>query len=194
MNHSADNNEFQSQMQQLDALLQDVESIADPAAREKTTQIIQGLMDFHSAAIARIVDRLSNGGAAAQAIVDDIASDDLASSLLVLYGLHPHDLPTRVRAALDKVRPSLISHGRDVELLSVSENGVVQLAMTGTAKGCKSTAATLKSSVEQAVLNRAPDATAIHIKDDSTSTGGFVPIQGLLASAAKLHDLQGASV
>jgi Fe-S cluster biogenesis protein NfuA len=194
MNHTADNTEFQSHMQQLERLLRDVESIADPAVREKTTQIIQGLMDFHRAAIARIVDRLSNGGAAEQAIIDDIASDDLASSLLVLYGMHPHDLPTRVRAALEKVRPSLISHGRDVELLSVSEDGVVQLAMTGTAKGCKSTAATLKTSVEQAVVSRAPDVTAIQIKDDSAPAGGFVPVEGLLASAAKLHDLQGVPV
>ena len=185
MNQAADNTEFQSQMQQLDALLQEVESISDPAAREKTSQIIQGLMDFHNAAIRRMVDCLAGSGAAGQAMVDEIASDDLASSLLVLYGLHPHDLTTRVRAALDKVRPSLVSQGRDVELLSISEDGVVQLAVTGTAKGCKSTAANLKSSVEQAVLGRAPDVTSILIKDETASAGSFVPVEGITRQRRK---------
>ena len=48
-------------------------------------------------------------------------------TVLLLYGLHPHPIETRVRQALDKVRPYLDSHGGNVELLSVND-GVVNCA------------------------------------------------------------------
>ena len=49
--------------------------------------------------------------------MDGLVSDDLVSSLLLLHGLHPVDLRTRVQQALDKARPFLYDHGSQVELL-----------------------------------------------------------------------------
>ena len=45
----------------------------------------------------------------------------MVGGLLMLHGLHPLDLETRVRQALDQVRPYLRSHGGNVELLGVSD-------------------------------------------------------------------------
>jgi hypothetical protein len=53
-------------------------------------------------------------------LIDKIAEDELVSKLLVLRGLHPLDLETRVRCALDLVKPRLGLHSGDVDLLGVT--------------------------------------------------------------------------
>ena len=60
------------------------------------------------------------------------------AGLLLVHGLHPYDVQTRVARALDSVRPYLGSHGGDVELLGVDAEGVVTLRMLGNCDGCPS--------------------------------------------------------
>jgi Fe-S cluster biogenesis protein NfuA len=193
-----DDTEFQSRMQQLNELLQEMDSIKDPSAREKTGQILQGVMDFHGAALASLLGCLSQAGEAGQAIVAGIAADDLAASLLLLYGLHPDDLPTRVNSALEKARPYLASHGGNVELLGISDDGVVRLAMQGSCHGCPSSAATLKSTIEQAIYELAPEVESIQIQDEHPvepgTPAGFVSVDSLLANVARHPVIQGAPV
>jgi Fe-S cluster biogenesis protein NfuA/nitrite reductase/ring-hydroxylating ferredoxin subunit len=80
--------------------------------------------------------------------------------VLLLYDLHPVDLETRVRGALEKSRPYLKSHGGNVELAAV-EDTVVRLRMQGSCSGCPSSAVTLKLAIEQAIYEAAPDVSAI---------------------------------
>jgi Fe-S cluster biogenesis protein NfuA len=83
--------------------------------------------------------------------------------MLLLYGLHPLDLETRVVQALDKVRPSLNLHEGGVELIGISE-GVVHLSLQGNCDGCASSAATLKQTIETAIYAAAPDVAAIEVE------------------------------
>ena len=64
--------------------------------------------------------------AADPALVDAFVADDLVASLLLVHGLHPHDVDRRIEDALDSVRPYLGSHGGDVNLLGV-DGDVVRL-------------------------------------------------------------------
>jgi hypothetical protein len=96
---------FQQRLEQLDGLIQAIESFADPAARANAREAIQMLMELHGAGLERILEIVAVGDAPAGAIIDRFARDDLVGSLLLLYGLHPLDLDTRVRQALDKARP-----------------------------------------------------------------------------------------
>src|SRR5689334_16827076 len=139
----AQSSEFQSTMRQLEALLADVESINDPAAQVKTAKIIQGLMEFHGAALAAIFENLAKQGDAGRSLIDDLASDELVSSLLLLYGLHPLDLETRVKRALEKVKPYLHSHGGNIALLGISSDGVVRVSLQGSCHSCPSSAVTM---------------------------------------------------
>src|SRR5918996_5456333 len=84
------------------------------------------------------------------------AQDELISHLLLLHGLHPLDLETRVAGALEEVRPYLQSHGGNVELLGI-EGGVARVRMQGSCDGCPSSAVTLKLAIEEAVQKAAPD-------------------------------------
>lgn len=191
----------QAGMQELDTLLHDADALTDPAARAMIRQIVQAMMEFHGAGLTAILDRLGKLGEVGLAAINDLARDELVGSLLVLYDLHPQDLPTRVQSALEQARPFLSSHGGSVELTEITDEGVVRLSLKTSGHGCPSTGAKLKASVEKAIYQRAPEVTAIHIEGEGgaapAGSVGFVPVERLMASAAaaaRFHLVKGASV
>ena len=84
------------------------------------------------------------------------------ASLLLVHGLHPHDVERRIEDALDSVRPYLGSHGGDVKLLGVVDD-VVRLEFAGSCKSCPSSAVTLELTVEDAVRAAAPEIASIEV-------------------------------
>jgi Fe-S cluster biogenesis protein NfuA len=117
-------------------------------------------MDFHALAIDRMIDIASSRGDAGWAIIDEFGRDPLVSTMLVLHGLHPLDLDTRVRDALDRVRPYFHSHGGDVRLIEI-EGSTVRLRFMGSCEGCPSSSVTLKSTVEKSIFEAAPEVDSI---------------------------------
>jgi Fe-S cluster biogenesis protein NfuA len=176
--------DFQQRMQKIEVLTEEVEALADENARAKAIELMQLLMEFHGAAIERVMDIVARTGAAGKVILKDLAKDELAASLLLLYGLHPLDFETRIEQALDKVRPYLQSHGGNAELLSVAD-GVVRLRLIGSCNGCPSSSATLKQSIEQAIYEAAPDVVAIETEGASVppKPTSFVQIKGIQNTA-----------
>ena len=63
----------------------------------------------------------------------------------------------KVEQALDKVRPYLQRDGGDVELVDVTEDGVVTVRLTGACKGCPMSQMTLKNAVEKTILKELPE-------------------------------------
>src|ERR671928_884942 len=108
------------------------------------TEAVQALVELYGEALSRFL-----AGA-------DPTSDELLSHLLLVHDLHPVDVETRVRRALDDVRPYLGSHGGDVELLGVEE-GVARVRLEGTCNGCPSSTVTLRSAIEEAIMRAAPE-------------------------------------
>ena len=86
-------------------------------ARERAEELVRQVTDLYGAGLERILEILDEPGKLDDATLAALAADDLVASLLLVHGLHPHDVETRVAAALDGVRPYLGSHGGDVELL-----------------------------------------------------------------------------
>ncbi|HMF16036.1 MAG TPA: NifU family protein [Gemmataceae bacterium] len=152
---------FRERMSGIEALLQEAQQQADPQARARTTAIVQGLLDLHAAALEKILSAIGDASLIAQ-----MARDELVGSVLLLYGLHPLDLETRVRHALDDARPLLQSHGGDVEFLGLAE-GVVRLRLLGSCHACPSSGLTLQATIENAILARAPDATRIEVEREA---------------------------
>ena len=70
---------------------------------------------------------------------------------------------TRVEQALDAVRPYLGSHGGDVELLEVTDEGAVRLRLLGSCDGCPSSSVTLELAVQDAIEAAAPEVVAIEV-------------------------------
>ena len=66
-----------------------------------------------------------------------------SSSLLVLYGLHPETLETRVAGAVEQLEPKLRRDGATIELLGI-EDGAVRIRVTPGAHTCGSTTKALQ--------------------------------------------------
>ena len=61
-----------------------------------------------------------------------------------------------VRAALEDVRPHLQVDGGDVELVDVTDDGVVKVKLTGACAGCPMSQITLKMGIERELKSHIP--------------------------------------
>ncbi len=62
----------------------------------------------------------------------------------------------QVQMAIEKVRPGLQADGGDVELVDVSEEGVVKVKLTGACRGCPMSQMTLKMGIEKIIKQQVP--------------------------------------
>lgn len=63
----------------------------------------------------------------------------------------------KIEAALNKVRPALQADGGDVELVEVTDDGIVKVKLTGACCGCPMSQMTLKSGIENALKQAVPE-------------------------------------
>lgn len=63
----------------------------------------------------------------------------------------------RVEEVLDQIRPMLQADGGDVELVDVSENGVVSVKLTGACGSCPMSTMTLKMGIERNLMEQIPE-------------------------------------
>lgn len=146
---------MQQEVQRIETLLDDLERLADPAARATATELVQALLDMYGEGLRRIAERVD---------MREPARDELVGHLLFLHGLHPVPVQERVVGALDEMRPYLDAHGGDVRLLGI-EDGVVRLQLQGSCSGCPSAAVTLRHGIEEAIYRAAPDVERIEAED-----------------------------
>lgn len=174
---------FQRLSQRVERLIARIEAAPDPNVRADALELTRSLMELHGAALDRLMEIVARAGASGYALMDDFAGDDLVAGLLLLYGLHPYDVGTRVMKALDEARPFLQAHGGDVELLGVID-GTVRLRLVGNCRNCSSSTMTLKLAIERAIYEVAPDVTEIvtegqiALKEPATANG-LVQLEGL---------------
>jgi Fe-S cluster biogenesis protein NfuA len=166
------------QIRRIGEIVEQLESTADPNARAMAKELLESLMALHGAALERILELAAGTGEAGEAIIRKCGSDELVSGLLLLYGLHPDDLRTRVTRALEKSQSNVESHGGSAELISINQDGVVTLRLNVKSSGCGSSASSVKSMLEAAVQDAAPDATSIVVEETSgaLTRSGFVPL------------------
>lgn len=67
----------------------------------------------------------------------------------------------QVEKVLDEVRPSLQADGGNVELVDVSEDGIVKVRLTGACGTCPMSTLTLKMAIEKTLKDRIPSVKAV---------------------------------
>jgi Fe-S cluster biogenesis protein NfuA len=67
-----------------------------------------------------------------------------------------NDMTEKVEAALNKVRPSLMADGGNVELVEAGADGVVKVKLTGACGGCPMSQLTLKMGIERILKKEVP--------------------------------------
>ncbi|MCX7981492.1 MAG: NifU family protein [Syntrophales bacterium] len=63
----------------------------------------------------------------------------------------------KVSDALSKIRPNLQADGGDVELIDVTEDGIVTVKLTGACRGCPMSQMTLKNGIERYLKQEVPE-------------------------------------
>ena len=161
----------------IEQLLDELRAAADPRLYGQAEEMLGLVTDLYGGGLARIIEIV---GEKDPAVLGLLADDELVGSLLLVHGLHPVDLETRVARALEGVRPMLASHGGDVELLGLDASaGAVHLALLGSCHGCPSSTVTLRMAVEVAIAEAAPEIQIIDVEqptDDVPLPGDAVPI------------------
>ena len=180
--------------ERIDALL-DASGSGGVVARERAEELVRLTADLYGAGIERILDIAYEAGKLTDEVLAALAADELVANLLIVHGLHPYGVDLRVEQALESVRPYLGSHGGDVELLEVTDAGVVRLRLLGSCNGCASSSVTLKLAVEGAIETAAPEVTGIEVEEAPSEPGAspLIPVSSLRTRLEAPEAEQGAA-
>jgi Fe-S cluster biogenesis protein NfuA/nitrite reductase/ring-hydroxylating ferredoxin subunit len=188
-----DDQQVRERVGRLETLLEEIESFRDPGTRAKTAEMVQTLLELYGEGLGRIVEIVGRLGG--QDVKDELLGDELITHLLILHGLHPVDVETRVLGALDEVRPYLESHGGNVQFLGIGD-GVARVRLEGSCEGCPSSTMTLKLAIEEAVQKAAPELEGVEaegVAEPPPKPTTFVSGPTLSRKRKKLSEENGAS-
>lgn len=150
-------------IERVQALTAQLEEVQDLQARAVADELVASIMQLYGAGLERIFDALEQDGATVAQVRDELVDDGVVASLMVIHGLYPVDLETRVHEALETVRPYMESHGGDVELIGI-DDGVAKLKLVGHCKGCPASEATLELAIKTAIEEAAPDLEGLEVE------------------------------
>ena len=158
---------------QIEKLLDDLQATADARAFALAEEVLRLVSELYGAGLVRVLELAREK---TPDLIELLVHDELVASLLLVHGLHPDSLLSRVEAALERVRPLLARHDGNVELLGVDDDGgVVRLRLLGSCDGCPSSSITLQLAVERAILEAAPEVVRIEV-DQAGGPAPAVPV------------------
>ena len=153
----ADDQNFNAGIARIQTLIRQLETASDPAVRASVKELVQCMMDYHAAAVHRMMEVVDRSPESST-IIDSLGEDPLVRSLLVLYGLHPQSTAARVQQALEKLASTFRKCGADVELEWI-EGSVVSLRISEVHSA--TVGRTLKDAIEEQIYTYAPDVTRV---------------------------------
>ena len=81
----------------------------------------------------------------------------------------------RVAEVLDEIRPMLQADGGDVELVDVTDDGVVKVKLTGACGGCPMSQITLSRGIESRLKSSIPEVSRVESVPMESSTESVFP-------------------
>jgi len=72
-----------------------------------------------------------------------------------------HPLHARIQTALDSIRPYLVADGGNVEVVEITPDNVLKLALTGNCQSCNMSTMTFRAGVEEAIRRDVLEITAV---------------------------------
>ncbi|MFM0507140.1 NifU family protein [Paraburkholderia sp. RL17-373-BIF-A] len=174
---TSDSRSVAAQQRRIEELIAALETLDDPPARESAQELLQVVLDLHTNGLARLLEIVSSAGAMDDAMLEAFERDASVSALLLLHGLHPQDLPTRVSRAVEKMRPLLGVQGIQIELLDAAEEAV-RVKVAGRLQGKHNSVGELRQEIELAIFEAAPETMRIDIaglQDVNVHELRFVP-------------------
>lgn len=159
-----DDREVRDRVVRVEQALEALEGL--PAGPRRTALDAVGmLVELYGEGWARVLarlDELSPGVASA------LAEDELVGHLLLIHGLHPDDVESRVREALEAVETAVNADGLRIELIDLDAS-VVRLRFEGEGRV---PAAGFRDLVQQSVLGAAPELEMVELEMPASANGG----------------------
>ncbi|HEX4086801.1 MAG TPA: NifU family protein [Chthoniobacteraceae bacterium] len=147
----------------IEELVAKIDELQNAPARALVSECLESLLAFYGQGLERILTTIQRAGIGGQKVYDDLIHDNVISGMLLIHGLHPIDLGTRLGDALEKIRPYMQSHGGNVELISL-ENEFARLRLQGACKTCPSSSVTLELAVRHAIEEACPDLAGFEVE------------------------------
>jgi hypothetical protein len=141
-----------SSLRRIDVLIEAIENVPHSSAREPARELIEIVLDLHGLALARIMAAIAVSED--RALSSKLADDPQIKAMLLLHGLHPEEIETRVRRAIERIRPHLGVQGVRVELTEVGPRAARIFAA---AEGDSAQRRAWRREIEQALMEAAPD-------------------------------------
>lgn len=63
----------------------------------------------------------------------------------------------KVKEVIDKIRPGLQADGGDVEILNITDDGIVEVKLQGACAGCPMSTFTVKNGIERTLKQEIPE-------------------------------------
>jgi len=117
--------------------------------------------DLNKEALKRLIRALKSEPAA-MAKMREALGDPVIYGVLSFHGLLREPLESRIRKALEEVRPYMHTHGGDVELVAFKPPDTVEVRLTGSCHGCPASSTTLTEGVERSIRAHCPEIIHIH--------------------------------
>ncbi len=173
-------------------LIERAGDLRDPVARALLHECLHSLLAFYGEGLGRVLQVVRGCGDPGQQVLDRLLKDPVARALLLIHGLHPQGLESRLHQAIERIRPYMQSHGGNVELLSL-ENDFARLRLQGACQSCPSSSVTMELALRHALEELCPDLAGFEVEGAQTSPdseSATVP-QSRPARWAVLEDLSG---
>ena len=156
---------FDEEVERLQGLLTALDELGDAAATYAARELVRAVLGLHGQGLSELLAIVEEAGSQpADTLLAKFIANPTVRGLLLLHDLHPEDLATRARKAVDRLRPHLGVHGIRADLADV-ENGVVRVRITASGQKTERRAALeLRREIENAVLEMTPDAADLVIE------------------------------
>lgn len=178
-------------------LLDALEQVTDPSARSAARGLVQAVMELHAGALTDLLAIVREADdQPADILLPRFAANPKVRSVLLLHDLHPQDLATRARLAVERLRPHLGVRGVRADFVDAN-NGVVRVKVTASGQKTQRPSATeLQQEIGAAVMEMTPDAVDLVIEGleatmaasevyvSLSSIGGRNTVDGKSASTA----------
>ncbi len=141
-------------LRRIEALIETLETLPDPAARRPARELLEVVLDLHGLALVRVASIIA-GEPGGDALLSRLAEDAHVRAVLLLHGLHPDAIEVRVRHAVAELVRELAGKGVRLRVVAVSPTSA-RLAVQRD-PGAVKLDAPLRQRIEAAIVDAAPE-------------------------------------
>lgn len=159
----SDSRTVEAQQQRIEELIDGLDALDDPRAREPAKELLQVVLELHANGLARLTEIVAAAGEAGESMFEAMAQDPLVSAVLLLHGLHPQDVRTRVARAIDRMRAPLGAQQIQIELIDAADEAV-RVRVAGNLQGKHASPSELQREIERTIFEAAPEVMRVDVE------------------------------